>query len=354
MNEDTLDDEIKIFSVDVEVELEDPNEFIEVKVKRNVVKLLFEGTFEENTEEILENLGKFPEPEIEVEEFTFHKHDANVSKLEPEVETSLVETPLDDNLDIDESQDILGNEANDKNQTYTRVTVPKDLCCGVKKTAIAVNTRNISAEFKTNVKAEGYEDPENTGLETLKLKLVAKLEKLIHIRKVENHLDNAIMIDKPGFDMEHYYCVLAKVLVIIAVTKPMDMRASYSLLKNEMTRLDINKKPWRPGEMLCLLFYSALMFVLMVQLLCVHYLLYNLSKDYNVVDIVAYNKTSLESEDCEVELLYPKLSLFVLLPNTTNRDLDEVKDNMQVDQTASADTLMVADLAQSGRGIFSR
>ena len=42
MNEDTLDDEVKNFSVDVEenskVELEDPNEFIEVKVKRNVVK----------------------------------------------------------------------------------------------------------------------------------------------------------------------------------------------------------------------------------------------------------------------------------------------------------------------------
>ena len=60
MNEDTLKDEVKNFSVDVEenskVELEDPNEFIEVKVKRNVVKLLFEGTFEENTEEILENL----------------------------------------------------------------------------------------------------------------------------------------------------------------------------------------------------------------------------------------------------------------------------------------------------------
>ena len=68
MNEDTLDDEVKNFSVDVEenskVELEDPNEFIEVKVKSIVVNLLFEGTFEENTEEILENLDKFPEPEI--------------------------------------------------------------------------------------------------------------------------------------------------------------------------------------------------------------------------------------------------------------------------------------------------
>ena len=50
MNEDTLDDEVKNFSVDVEenskVELEDPNEFIEVKVKSNVENLLFEGTFE--------------------------------------------------------------------------------------------------------------------------------------------------------------------------------------------------------------------------------------------------------------------------------------------------------------------
>ena len=68
MNGDTLDDEVKNFSVDVEenskVEFEDPNEFLEVEVKRNVVKLLFEGTLEENTEEILENLDKFPEPDI--------------------------------------------------------------------------------------------------------------------------------------------------------------------------------------------------------------------------------------------------------------------------------------------------
>ena len=41
VNEDILKDEVKIFSVNVEenskVELEDPNEFIEVKVERNVV-----------------------------------------------------------------------------------------------------------------------------------------------------------------------------------------------------------------------------------------------------------------------------------------------------------------------------
>ena len=41
VNEDTLDDEVKNFSVDIEknskVELKVPNEFIEVKVERNVV-----------------------------------------------------------------------------------------------------------------------------------------------------------------------------------------------------------------------------------------------------------------------------------------------------------------------------
>ena len=84
MNEDTLKDEVKNFSVDVEenckVEFEDPNEFIEVKVERNVVRLLFEGTFEENTEEILENLDKFPKPEIIHEEVTSVK--VNVFKVE--------------------------------------------------------------------------------------------------------------------------------------------------------------------------------------------------------------------------------------------------------------------------------
>ena len=54
----------------------------------------------------LKNLDKFPEPEIEEEEVTFHKHDANVSKLEPEVETNSVKAFLDDDLDIDECQEI--------------------------------------------------------------------------------------------------------------------------------------------------------------------------------------------------------------------------------------------------------
>ena len=73
------------------------------------------------------------------------------------------------------------------------------------------------------------------------MKSSAQLEKLIHVRKVETNVGNAITIDKHGFDKEHYYCVLAKVLVVIIITKHMDMLANYSQLMNEMTRLDIYK-----------------------------------------------------------------------------------------------------------------
>ena len=200
--EDILDDEVKNFVVDVtedsKVILESQNEFIEVVFERNVVKLLFEGTFEENTEETLENLDKFPEPEIGVEEYTFHKHDANVFKLEPEVETNPVEAHLNDIFSgtLDENQDIPEDDTKAKDNNATRVAVVKNVVLvGVTKAvadetvlqepepdATAILARNIQTEFKTNVKAEGYEDPENTSLETLKLKLVAKPEKLIHVR----------------------------------------------------------------------------------------------------------------------------------------------------------------------------
>ena len=120
MNEDTLKDEVKNFSVDVEenskVELEDPNEFIEVKVERNVVRLLFEGTFEENTEEILENLDKFPKPEIIHEEVTSVK--VNVFKVEHLMETSCEESVLDDNL----------NKTVDENQGINLKRIPKLRC----------------------------------------------------------------------------------------------------------------------------------------------------------------------------------------------------------------------------------
>ena len=65
-------------------------------------------------------------------------------------------------------------------------------------------------------KLKDTEDPENTSLETFKLKLVAKLEKLIHVRKVGYNVDNAIMIDKQG-------------VVIIIVNKPMDMPDNFPI-----------------------------------------------------------------------------------------------------------------------------
>ena len=90
--------------------------------------------------------------------------------------------------------------------------------------------------------------------------------------------------------------------------------------------------------MLYLLSYSAMIIVLVGQLLCLHYLM---SEEYNVITTVGYNKFSLESEDGEVELLDAKPSLF--LPNTNHLDLDEEKENnMKLVQIASADNIMVA------------
>ena len=61
-----------------------------------------------------------------------------------------------------------------------------------------------------------------------------------------------------------------------------------------------------------------------------------------MINTAAYQKLGLEVGDCEVQLLHPKYSLLVFLLDATNLDLDEVKEeNMQVDQTTSADNLMV-------------
>ena len=73
------------------------------------------------------------------------------------------------------------------------------------------------------------------------------------------------------------------------------------------------------------------------------------SQVYSVMNTSGYKVCT------EVEPLHSQPILPVLLLDTTNLDLDEEElDNMQVDQTASADTLMVADLAQSGQSTFPR
>ena len=85
--------------------------------------------------------------------------------------------------------------------------------------------------------------------------------------------------------------------------------------------------------------------VFVLQLMCV--LLQ--SQVYSVMNTAAYNKFC-----TEVWLLHPKLILSVSLLDTTDLDLDEVKEeeNMQVDQTASADTLMVLLTLLSQAEIF--
>ena len=73
--------------------------------------------------------------------------------------------------------------------------------------------------------------------------------------------------------------------------------------------------------------------VFVLQLMC----LLLQSQVYSVMNTAAYNKFCME-----VELLRSKLTLSVSLLDTVNLNLyEEEVDKMQVDQTASADTLMV-------------
>ena len=329
VNEDILDDEAKNFAVDVEknskVKVENPNEFIEVE--RNVVKLLYEGTFLDNSEEIVENLKKFPESEIRIEEVI--SDEANVLNVDPQVESNSYELILDD--DLDENQDIPedGIKAQ-KDNTDLRFTVAKNvISLGTKKPVVdeslvqehgpdADSTNvidgNIHTEFKTNVKVEEDEldVPASSSKKAVKLKIIAKLEKLIFSRKVASIPVNAITMDKYWFDKEHN-SVLAKVLMVITATKPMDMPVNYSQLLNDMIRLDIDKKlpsfPWRPGDLLCWCINFAMVNVFVLQLMCV----FLQSQVYSVMNTAAYNKFCME-----VEMLHPKLSLSVSLLDTIN------------------------------------
>ena len=106
---------------------ENPNEFIEAEIGRNVVKLLFEGKFEENSEESHENIGKFPETEIKVEEVSsFEK--ANVSNSENLIKSNATKSQLDDKLKVVETQNNLEVNAKVKTDlTAKRVAVAKNV-----------------------------------------------------------------------------------------------------------------------------------------------------------------------------------------------------------------------------------
>ena len=270
VHEDILDYEVKNFEVDVEknskVKDENLNKFIEVKVERNVVKLLFEGTFKENTEEILENLDKFPEPEIEMEEAT--SEEANVLKVERQMETSSEKSLLVDNLNrtLDKYQDIPedGIKAQ-KDSTDPRLTVAKNVVSlGAKKTTVVdealaqehgadadaatVIDGNIPAEWWTArvviAKTDEHETPASSSKKALMLKTIAKLV----IPEVATIPVNASTMDKYWFDKEHN-CVLAKVLVIDIAAKPTGtLLVNYSQMMNDRIGLDILKKPVSFGD----------------------------------------------------------------------------------------------------------
>ena len=107
---------------------------------------------------------------------------------------------------------------------------------------------------KVKAKTDELETPAILSQKTLKLKMIAKLEKLIHVRKVATTIDNAIVMDKYGLSKEHSF-EMAEVLVVITATKPMDMPVNHSQLMDIVTRLDIYVKPlsfpWRPGDLSC-------------------------------------------------------------------------------------------------------
>ena len=156
--------------------------------------------------------------------------------------------------------------------------------------------------------------------------MIAKLEKLIHVRKVATSIDNAIVMDKHGLSKEHSF-EMAEVLVVITATKPMDMPVNYSQLMDIMTRLDIYVKPlsspWRPGVLSCW---------------C---LLYNDTCVCAPVDVRDHAAPGVQHDAyCRLqEVLYrcgvaSSQVMSVSLLDTTNLNLNEEEvDNMQEDQT---------------------
>ena len=137
------------------------------------------------------------------------------------MEANFEESLLDDNLNrtLDDNQDILEDDTTkaQKDNNDARFTVAKNVVfVGAEKPVVdepvsqehgpdadasTVIDGNIPAEFMTTVKAktDELETPAILSQKTLKLKMIAKLEKLIHVRKVATTIDNAIGMDKHGF-----------------------------------------------------------------------------------------------------------------------------------------------------------
>ena len=129
-----------------------------------------------------------------MEEVTYHKHDENVFKLEPEVETNSVEAHIYDILNgtLDISQDIPEDDAKAKVRNDAKAMVRNDASVAVAMNVVPVGDRKAVSdetvlkepepdeESENEVKAE-EEVGESASLKALKLKTIMKLGKLIHI-----------------------------------------------------------------------------------------------------------------------------------------------------------------------------
>ena len=272
------------------------------------------------------------------------------------METNSVEAHLADILNgtVDESRDIPENDAKGKVRNDASVAVVMNVVpVGDRKAAsdeTVLKEPEPDDESENKVKAE-EEVGKSASLKALKLKMIAKLV----MPKVATIPANAIAMDKYWFNKEHN-CVLVKVLMIIIATKPTSTLVNYLKVMNDMIGLDNYKKPlsfpWRPGDILHWLCYSVVMTVFALQLLFVLFLLLK-GSEYTVVNTAVFSKFYMKAEECdlsvpyivnidleqetkehEVELSEAKLCLCLMF-------LNKKVDNMQVDQTASADTLMV-------------
>ena len=199
------------------------------------------------------------------------------------MEASFEEYLHDDNLNrtLDDNQDILEDDTKaQKDNNDARFTVAKNVVfVGAKKPVV---DESVSQEHEPDADAstvidgnssrthDELETPAILSQKTLKLKMIAKLEKLIHVRKVTTTIDNAIFMDKHGFSKEHSF-EMAEVLVVFTATKPMVMPVNHSQLMDIVTRLDIYVKPLmetRRSVVLVFGVYFTMMNVFVFQLMC--------------------------------------------------------------------------------------
>ena len=239
VHEVTLD-KVENFSVDMKnnskVTLENPNEFIEPEVKRNVVKHLFEGTFLKNSRQIIENFEKFPKHEVNVKEVISQKAKSpNPDKL---MEGNSV---MDVNLKRNHNryQEDIGEDDAKANKDHRVVSVgtkkpakKADKKPDAKKAANKPVARKPAAEPKAKKPAKKAKKPTK---KADKMPAAKKATKKPAAKKhvAKKTVNNSAMIREPDSNKQHSM-----------VAKPTGMMVDESRLMN-VIKLSF---PWNPGD----------------------------------------------------------------------------------------------------------